>query len=199
MSFDESLNTRHISTNLSNYEAGRTGFFVLEVHGLTNLLRPDYTGDPAAARPEDYLTNAGETLRLNVIKCPVPHFEVETLTYRRGNDVVHFAGVPTWNGGTIVVDDVVGLDTKSVLMAWLYKAYNPHTRKGGRMADYKHQATLIEYTQDYVPIRSWQVEGMFLTKLDEQEFDRENDGKRQISATFVFDRAIVDLPSSEEE
>ena len=98
-----------------------------------------------------------------------------------------------------VVDDVVGLDTKSVLMAWLYKAYNPHTRKGGRMADYKHQATLIEYTQDYEPIRSWQVEGMFLTKLDEQEFDRENDGKRQISATFVFDRAIVDLPSSEEE
>ena len=29
-------------------------------------------------------------------------------------------------------------------------------------------------------------------------FDRENDGKRQISATFVFDRAIVKLPEEEE-
>ena len=197
--FDESLNTRHISTNLSNYEAARTAFFVLEIHGLNNLLKPDYTGDPSTATEADYIQNAEEILRLNVIKCPIPHFEISTNEYRRGNDVVHFAGVPTWNGGDIVVDDIVGLDTKSALMAWLYKAYNPHTRKGGRMVDYKKQATLIEYTQDYEPIRSWQIEGMFLTKLQEGDFDRENDGKRQISATFIFDRAIVDLPSEEEE
>ena len=39
MSFDESLNTRHISSNLNNYEAARTGFFTLVVDDLTNLLK----------------------------------------------------------------------------------------------------------------------------------------------------------------
>ena len=196
--WNESLNTRHISTNLANYEAGRTGFFVLDVHDLTNLLSVNYTGEIDEATEADSLPMAAETLRLNVIKCPVPHFGVETLTYRRGNDVVHFAGVPTWDGGEIVVDDVVGLDTKSILMSWLYLAYNPHTRKGGRMKDYKKSATLIEYTQDYEKIREWEIEGLFITKLSEDNFDRENDGKRQISATFVFDRAIVKLPEEEE-
>lgn len=197
--WDASLNTRHISSNLGNYESARTGFFVLEVNGLENLLKPSYTGEPENATDNDRIPNAGDILRLNVVKCPVPHFSVETLTYRRGNDVVHFAGVPTWDGGDIVVDDIVGLDTKSILEAWLYKAYNPHTRKGGRMTEYKKHATLIEYTQDYVPIRRWQVEGMFITKLSEGEFDKENDGKRQITASFIFDRAIMELPEEEEE
>lgn len=198
MAFDESLNTRHISTNLAAYEAARTSFFTLVVNDLDNLLKPDYKGNPEDAADTDRIVNGQEILKLNVIKCPVPHFEVATHDYRRGNDVVHFAGVPTWNGGTIVVDDVVGLDTKSILMAWLYLAYNPHTRKGGRMRDYKKTCTLCEYTQDYELIRTWTLEGCFITKLTEDDFDRENDGKRQISAEFIFDRAIVELPDEEQ-
>ncbi len=84
-------------------------------------------------------------------------------------------------------------------MSWLYLAYNPHTRKGGRMWQYKKTATLCEYTQDYELIRKWHIEGMFITKLSEGEFDKENDGKRQITADFVFDRATVILPEDEEE
>lgn len=195
---NESLSTRHISQNLSVYESARTGFFVLDIHGLNEqLLSPDYTGDPAYAKPEDYLQIPEEVLRLNVIKFPLPHFSISTNEYRRGNDVVKFAGIPTWDDGEIVVDDIVGLDTKSVLLAWLYKAYNPHTRKGGRMKDYKKSATLYEYTQDYELIRSWNIEGIFITKLSEGEFDRENDGKRQITASFSYDRASVVLPKEE--
>ena len=197
MTFDESLNTRHISTNLANYEAARNAFFTLIVDDLTNLLKPDFTGEVDAATESDRINNGSEILRLNVVKCPVPHFSVGTEEYRRGNDVVKFATVPTWEGGSITVDDVVGLDTKSILMSWLYLAYNPHTRKGGRMKDYKKTATLCEYTQDYELIRTWTLEGVFVTKITEGEFDRENDGKRQITVDFVFDRAIVDLPNAE--
>ena len=192
MPFDESLNTRHISSNLNNYEAARTGFFTLVVDDLTNLLKVNYTGEKEAANADtDYITNAESSLRLNVVKFPVPHFSVSTMEYRRGNDIVKFAGVPSWEDGTIVVDDVVGLDTKSILVSWLYLAYNPHTRKGGRMKDYKKHATLCEYTQDYELIRTWEIDGLFITKLQEDDFDRENDGKRQIQATFSFDRAYV--------
>ena len=118
MPFDESLNTRHISSNLNNYEAARTGFFTLVVDDLTNLLKVNYTGEKEAANADtDYITNAESSLRLNVVKFPVPHFSVSTMEYRRGNDIVKFAGIPSWEDGTIVVDDVVGLDTKSILVS----------------------------------------------------------------------------------
>jgi len=193
--FDEALNTRHISNELHNYESARTGFFVLVVHDLDNLLlRPDYTGEPDEAPESAYLKAPEEGLRLNVLKAPVPHFGVGTEQFRRGNDVVKFATTPTWDDGTILVDDIVGLDTKSILMAWLYKAYNPHTRKGGRMSEYKKACDLIEYTQDYEVVRTWHLQGVFITKLSEDEFDRENDGKRKITADFSYDRATVELP-----
>lgn len=196
INFDNSLNTKHISTNLANYEAARTAFFTLEVDfkdadGNVKLLKPDFTGDPANASETDYIQNAEEILKLNVIKAPVPHFSVETGEYRRGNDVVKFATVPTWEAGNIEIDDVVGLRTKDILMAWLYLTYNPNTRLGGRMKDYKKICTLVEYTQDYEPIRAWTLEGCFITKLDEGEFDRENDGKRKITASISYDRATV--------
>lgn len=196
---DNSLNTMHISdNNYRDYEAARTAFFVLLVDDLDGkLLKPEYKGDPARASESDYLKTPQEALKLNVVSCPVPHFEVSTMEYRRGNDVVKFAGVPTWTGGTIKVDDVVGIDTKSILLAWQYLAYNPHTRKGGRMKDYKKTATLCEYTQDYELIRSWKLEGVFITKISEDEFNRENDGKRQLSVDFSFDRAIVEVDEVE--
>ena len=199
MAFDESLNTRHISSNLRNYEAARSGFFTLVISGLDNLVSPSYTGEPEDASTTDRLEDSQNRLRLNVTKAFVPHFSLGTDNYRRGNDVVNFATVPTWSNGTIEVDDVVGLDTKSILMAWLYLAYNPHTRKGGRMADYKKTATLCEYTQDYQLIRTWTLEGCFITQLQEDNFDKENDGKRKITATIVFDRATVEVPEVVEE
>lgn len=195
--YDKSLTAEHISSNLANYEAARSAFFVLVVHDLDNLVKPNYSGE----NPEetDYITDAGEALRLNVVKSTIPHFSVATEEYRRGNEVVKFATIPTWDGGSITVDDVVGMRTKDILVSWLYKAYNPHTRKGGRMTEYKKSAQLIEYTQDYEQIRVWNIQGMFITKLTDNEFDRENDGRRQIGVEFVFDRATMDIPEEEVE
>lgn len=198
MAFDESLNTTHISTNLRNYEAARSGFFTLVVDDLTNLLKPNFKGDAREATDADKIQNAQTVLKLNVVAATVPQFSVGTEEFRRGNDTVKFATVPTWEGGSLTVDDIVGLDTKSLLISWLYLAYNPHTRKGGRMADYKKTATLCEYTQDYELIRTWTLEGVFITKVSDDEFNREQDGKRQLKVEFSYDRAIMDLPEVEE-
>ena len=198
MAFDESLNTTHISTNLRNYEAARSGFFTLVVDNLTNLLKPNFKGDAREATDVDRIQNAQSLLKLNVVAATVPQFSVGTEEFRRGNDTVKFATVPTWEGGSLTVDDIVGLDTKSLLISWLYLAYNPHTRKGGRMADYKKTATLCEYTQDYELIRTWTLEGVFITKVSDDEFNREQDGKRQLKVEFSYDRAIMDLPEVEE-
>ena len=81
-------------------------------------------------------------------------------------------------------------------MAWLQLAYNVHTRKGGRMKDYKKTCTLIEYTQDYEQVRSWTLHGCWISNIDEEGFDKEGDGKRQISATIQYDRAEMNLPKT---
>lgn len=199
MAFDESLNTRHISTNLANYEAARSNFFVFVVYDLDNLLKinRESVEDPTN---NDKIVNAAEYIKLNVTKCAMQDFSLSPLEYRRGNDVVKMAGLPTFSDGSITVDDVVGLDTKSILTAWLHLAYNPNTRKGGRMKDYKKNCDLLEYTQDYELIRTWHLEGCWVSNLTNDEFDKEaGDGKRSINATIIYDRAIMELPEEEEQ
>jgi hypothetical protein len=199
MAADLSLNTQHISGNLADYEAARNSFFVFHVDPseLTNLYSPDFDPDGGIASTEDGTRfdefMASDYLRLNVVKASVPSFTVATHEYRRGNDVVKFAGVPTYKDGSITVDDVVNLQVKDMLYSWLYLAYNPKTRKGGRMKDYKKKCTLIEYTQDYQQIRYWTLYGCFITGIEEAEFDRANDGKRQITVAISYDRAEMSL------
>jgi hypothetical protein len=188
-----SLSAQHISTNLANYEAARTGFFSLIVDDIDNIVSAAYSGNPKDASSNDRIARAQETLKLNVIKAPVPHFSLTKLSYRRGNDVVNFAGVPEYKDGSITVDDVVGMDTKSILMAWQALGYNVYTRKGGRMKDYKKNCTLIEYTQDFEQVRSWTLYGCWIQDIQEGDFDKENDGKRQITASIVYDRAEMNL------
>ena len=162
-----SLSAQHISTNLASYEAARSGFFSLIVDDIDNIISAAYSGDPNDAAASDKIARAQETLKLNVVKAPVPHFTLKAEQYRRGNDVVKFAGVPDFTTGNIVVDDVVGMDTKSILMAWQALAYNVYTRKGGRMKDYKKNCTLIEYTQDFEQIRSWTLYGCWISEVSE--------------------------------
>lgn len=188
-----SLSAQHISTNLANYEAARTGFFSLIVDDIDNIVSAAFSGDPRDAANSDKIARAQEILKLNVVKAPVPHFSLKREEFRRGNDVVTFAGVPTFETGEIVVDDIVGMDTKSILMAWQALAYNVYTRKGGRMKDYKKNATLIEYTQDFEQVRSWTIYGCWVSSVSEGEFDKENDGKRQIRAKLEYDRAEMNL------
>ena len=195
-----SLSAQHISTNLANYEAARTGFFSLIVDNIDNIVRASYTGDHAVATSSDKIVQAQEILKLNVVKAKIPHFTLNALEFRRGNDVVKFAGVPTFESGSIVVDDIVGLDTKSIVMAWQGLAYNVHTRKGGRMKDYKRDCTLSEYTQDFELIRSWKLHGCWVSQISEGDFDKESGGdKRQITATIEYDRAEMIMPSSGNE
>jgi hypothetical protein len=195
-----SLSASHISTNLANYEAARTGFFSLIVDDIDNIVSAAYTGESSAATDSDKIgKQAQETLKLNVTQAPVPHFSLQKLSYKRGNDTINFAGVPEFSDGEITVDDVVGLDTKSILMAWQGLAYNVHTRKGGRMKDYKKTATLIEYTQDFEQIRSWTLYGCWIQNITEDSFNKEQDGKRAIRASIVYDRAVMNLDNKTED
>lgn len=198
--YDASLAAQHISTNLRNYEAARSGFFTFIVDDIDNIIRADYVGDRSdedSIGKSSRIEKAQESLKLNVTSASVPHFSLEILQYKRGNDTVKFAGTPTFDAGSISVDDVVGLDTKSILMAWQALAYDVKTRRGGRMVDYKKNCTLVEYTQDFQQIRSWKLYGCWISEIGDEAFDKESDGKRKLTATIQYDRAEMILPNEQ--
>ena len=205
--YDASLNANHISNSLHAYEAARSGFFALLLPEaeFRNLIRPDI--DPDTVKDENgNITDptalldsklATQYIKLNVTRVKLPSHTIAQHNFRRGNHVVKYGGVPTFNDGNIVVDDIVGLDTKSILYAWWYLVYNPINKKGGRMSEYKKDLTLIEYTQDYVPIRTWDLKGCFILNIDEPEFDKENDAPRKLTINLSVDWSEQHLDQSE--
>lgn len=208
---DESLKAAHISTNLASYETAKSAFFVFEIkpQDCENLVSPNFTGELyetvngvrqlTAAAKAAVINKAGEYIRLNVVKCTLADFSIDSHDMRRGNEIVKYAGMPSWEAGSFTVDDVIGLDTKSILLAWLHLTYNPHTGKGGRMQDYKKTCTMYEYTSDFELVRTWTLEGCFVTKVSNDEWNKEdsNGEKRQLQADFVYDKAIMRLPEEE--
>lgn len=187
------LSAQHISANLGKYEAARSGFFTLAVNFENDLIKATaITDDNALASEIISATDAAGYLYLNVVSAPVPTHQLEVLEYKRGNDSITFAGTPSFDKGSIKIDDVIGLGTKSILMAWHRLAYNVKTRAGGRMKNYKKDCTLIEYTQDFEPIRTWTLYGCWISGLNEDEFNKGQDGKRQITANLQYDRAEIE-------
>ena len=116
-----------------------------------------------------------------------------------GNSVMKAAGKPTFSDGTLVVNDFIGADTKSVLMAWQNLSYNVRTDKVGRMADYKKNCYLQEYTPDWQLVRTWRLIGCWVSGLSEDQFSHDSSDKKTISATITFDKAYMELPDEEEQ
>ena len=201
------VSTRHISSNLQQYEAARSGFFTLLVDfskasdGISAVETGLVKANQGAGEADIVATDAKaqEILKLNIVSAPVPHFSVKVEEFKRGNDTVRFAGTPTFEAGSIKVDDFVGAKAKDLLMSWQGLTYNVHTRKGGRMKDYKKNAILIEYTQDFEEVRSWTLYGCWISKISESEFDRSNDGMRQITADIQYDYAYLNSDAKESE
>ena len=71
---DMALGSYHIATELQNYEAARTAFFVLDIpkDQLSNLRKPTETTDDDATAAKLKAEDAADILRLNVTKTSVP-------------------------------------------------------------------------------------------------------------------------------
>lgn len=189
---NDGLSTYHLSTGTHRaYQPAKGNFFEFIIEDFGNLLKPGV--EEELAEESDYITNGQEVIRLTVNKAPVPHFELNDIEIRKGNSVVHYAGTPTFNDGTLEVDDMIGAQSKAVLEAWQNLAYNVVTDKGGRAINYKRNATLIEYTSDHVRVRSWKLIGCWIKNVEEDDYDKENDDLRRVTGTIRYDRAIPEI------
>ena len=188
---DNTYGTYHLADNPALYDPMRNNTFEFVVTGLDKLLRVGADGSEENA----YITNAQEVLRLSVDSASIPMFTQEVIPVKRGNSTIKFAGTPSFASGSLVVNDWIGADSKSVLMAWQNLSYNVKTDRVGNAADYKKDCWLIEYTPDYTKqVRQWQLKGCFISGLSEDAYSMSSDGKKTISATIEYDRAIMSLP-----
>ena len=142
------------------------------------------------------ITNAQELLRLSTDGSSVPHFSQKPIQIKRGNNTLNYAGTPEWSGHTIKVIDFLGVEAKEILMAWQALSYDIRTEKVGLVSDYKKTASLLEYSPDYQLIRRWKLFGCWVSEIREDEFRSDADGKREITATIIYDKAEIDRSST---
>lgn len=192
----EQIGTYHLADNPSLFEIQRNNNFEFIVTDLDGIQRAGSTG----AESNALIGNAQEMLRLSVTKAFIPHFTQEVVNIKRGNSTMKYAGVPTFEGGSVEFNDFVGADTKAILMAWQNLSYNVDTEKVGSVSNpntqYKKNCYLVEYTPDYRKVRTWVLYGCWISQLSEGEYNADDGQKHSISATIQYDYAKIDMSDS---
>ena len=187
------IGTYHLADNPQLFEIQRGNNFEFIVTDIDGIMRAGAVGTESNAK----IKNAQEMLRLSIQKAFVPHFTQEVVQVKRGNTTLKYAGVPTFEAGTISFHDFIGADVKSILMAWQNMSCNIQTEKVGSLdvTPYKKQCYLIEYTPDYRKVRTWKLYGCWISGITEGEYSSEAPDKKLIDATIQYDRAEIDLSS----
>ncbi len=169
--------TYHLTDNPASYEPVRTNNFRFLVHGL-----------------DEYIPNAQEVIDFSVISFDVPHFSQGTINVDRGNSRANYAGKPSFNTRSLQINDFVGADGKSVLLAWQALSYDVETDSISRSYVYKKNATILEYLPDGTLIRYWDLIGCWVSGIDETGYSNSGSDKKTVTATITYDRAIPHLP-----
>ena len=179
----EHIGTYYLADNPKYYEPQRSNNFIFYVKFPTDYFKGLIPQNSYAEK------NASEVLKLSVDESFVPHFTMSSISVKRGNNEMKFAGTPTFSSGTIKFTDFIGAGTKDILVAWKSKCYDIETEKVGLASDYKLEAWLLEQTPDYQTVRTWRIAGCWLAELSEDSYSHDNNEKHSISAVFNYDKA----------
>ena len=183
---DNVIGTYSLAANPKIYEIQRNNNFKFYIEGLSTIVIGLVPNNTAAA------ANADDVIEISISKAFVPHFTQTPIVISRGNNKMKFAGVPEFGEGSLALDDFIGAGTKDILLAWQSRSYNVRTEKVGLASDYKRDAWLLEYTPDYQLVRTWKLEGCWISGLSEDEYNHDSGEKHSITATIQYDKAYPD-------
>ena len=177
----------HMADDPKIYEPQRNNHFEFVVTGLDNIRKSGTTDSD-----NETISGAQEAIRLSVRAGFIPSFSTEEISVQRGNSTVYYAGRPTYDAGTITLNDYIGLESQEALYAWQALVYNTATEKVGLASDYKKTAYILEYTPDYQLVRSWKLIGCWPTSISEDAMSSDDSGVHKITCTMRYDKAIID-------
>ena len=180
----------HLSAKPDLYEPARNNNFRFVVTNIDGLIEP--------GTEDQVIANAQSILEFSVVSVTVPTFTQEPITIRRGNSVMKAAGIPSFNEGSLVINDFITANGKSILLAWQGLSYDVDNEVVNPMSTYKKDCWLIEYDVNFSRIvRQWILYGCWISALSQDAFNVENGDKRQITATIQYDKAKVVVDGNE--
>lgn len=121
---------------------------------------------------------------------PIPTINVAEEEIAWGNQSMYVAGKATVDGGSVVFNDYLSVDTENILYQWFKKVYDTETGVRGRQADYKKTAIvqILDGTMEN-DARSWKIEGIWPQSFESGELSYDDATKRQVTMTLKFDNA----------
>ena len=183
----------HIAAHPELYEPARSNAYALFITGVEELI-PAGMEENFARDSGVYLRNIQDTIHVAVDNSSVPHWNTTPIEVKYGNATIKYANAPTWESGTIVLNDFVGARVKDILLALQAQVYDAKTDMIKLATNYKHDWTLVEYNADMTEvIRTWTLKGAWISGLSEDSLSHSNSDKRQVTATVQFDRAIPEM------
>jgi hypothetical protein len=177
-------------------EPQRTNNFELQITGLNSIVRAGFTKDDANSgysaaikkRLEDTATI--QELILSIKSAFSPKVSISILEVQYGNQKTKFAGVPTYENGTITWHDYYDQDTELILKAWQAAACDDATGAVGDAADYKRTAYLTMFAPNGRHARRWKLINCWVADVNGDDFSNEGNNIRGLAATFIFDKVI---------
>ena len=163
------LGTYHMA-NDNSFEPQRVNNFEVQITGLT--------GDQS------------QIITLSVASYSAPTIERAVIDVNYGNNLIHFAGKPTFSNSNITLNDYIGKEVEKILSDWQKLSYDYNTQKIGWASDYKKIGYLIEYDPSGGSPRQWMLVGCWLSSLQLGDFNQNGNEVRQVTCTLVYDYAI---------
>lgn len=137
-------------------------------------------------------------LELIMQRAFLPKVTLNPIELRHGNEALKFAGAASWEGGQITILDTLSKKELNLLLDWFNETYDTETGTLGLAKDYKKTATIYEYAADGRYVRSWPVEGAWISSVDLGTLDATSDALKEISFVIQIDPSPL-RPKYEDE
>lgn len=136
-------------------------------------------------------TPTGDLIVLSTTKATLPEYDTEEVVLNYGNTQIKLAGKTTLGEFTATFRNFLSESLIDNLLAWKQKVFDPTTGIMGIASSYKIDgANLVEYKPDLATIvRTWKIDGLWISKLVLGEFDYEKSDERLVEVTFKADYA----------
>ena len=184
------IGTYYLSDNANIYEIQRRNNFEFVVPFDLPLKRAGLLDTDVEAN--DFIEEPEHVIKIACSAVDIPTFTQSPITVRRGNTAIKYAGVPDFGSGTVTLNDYIGADVVGVMTAWQNLAYNIGTEKVGLVKDYKRDCKLLQYSPDYQLVRTWVLQGCWISALNFGSMNSESNEKVSISATIQYDRYKIE-------
>lgn len=143
-------------------------------------------------------TTALRGLTLAVVSGFLPNESNEVISLNYGNTTITVAGKANVNGsGSLVVRDIIGLDTEKLIDDWRRSVYNKETDAIGFAADYKKEAKVTQCAPDGTLLAVWDLTGVWPSAVDYGQISHDSPGVKTVNITLQYDKAKININERE--